>query len=368
MTHRERFQAALDGREPGQMPWVSRLDIWYNARTATGTLPDDVRGLSLHEIEAMLGMGRSARKAAVFHEEYGGVREQSVRDGDYLTLILDTPKGSVSCKWYEPEAYRAQGITKARVERFVKSPQDYEVLGYVAEHTRFVPDYEAYRTYDAEVGEDGYPLVIIGPSPIHRIMLEYLGYERFYYDLADHPGRIEELLGVLDAKYREMWEVVAQSPAKLVLHGTHFSSAMTPPPIFDKYFAQYFRGFNERMHEAGIKVAFHADADLTGLLERVPDCRFDVADTFACAPLVRTTFEDARAAWDDQVVIWGGIPSIILESDYPASDFRHYMRDLLREVAGQSHVILAVSDNVMPGADLDRLKWIRDQLATRRGS
>ena len=83
---------------------------------------------------------------------------------------------------------------------------------------------------------------------------------------------------------------------------------------------------------------------------------------------MRTTFEDARAAWDDQVVIWGGIPSIILESDYPASDFRHYMRDLLREVAGQSHVILAVSDNVMPGADLDRLKWIRDQLATRRGS
>jgi hypothetical protein len=92
----------------------------------------------------------------------------------------------------------------------------------------------------------------------------------------------------------------------------------------------------------------------------VLECEFDVADTFASAPLVNMTFDEARKAWGDKIVIWGAIPSVILEPDYPWDKFKAYMIDLYRKTKKQPAIILAVSDNVMPAAEFDRLKWIRD--------
>jgi hypothetical protein len=357
--YRQRFQAILDGQVPNRPLWVCRLDIWYHARRVSGRLPAEVEGMSIADIEALLGMGRSARKARVYRVEYESVEEETIRDGDRLRHTFITPKGIVSCAWFDAPSQRDRGIAKILVEPYLKSQQDYDVMCYVTAHTRYVPDYDAYRAYDAEVGDDGLPLVLIGESPIHTIMLDYAGYQNFYYHVKDWPDKVQALLEALEVSYRQMWEVVAASPARLVLHGTHFSSDMTPPPIFGRYFVPYFQAFNSRMHEVGIKVAFHADADLTGLLEMVRDCDFDVADTFACAPLVRTTFAEAREAWKDRIVIWGGVPSTILEPGYPMEAFQRYMIDLHRKTRGRSHFIMAVSDNVMPAAELGRLKWIR---------
>jgi len=75
---------------------------------------------------------------------------------------------------------------------------------------------------------------------------------------------------------------------------------------------------------------------------------------------VRTTFDEARAAWKDRIVIWGGVPSIILEPEYPMDAFRRYMIELEAKTRNVSHFIMAVSDNVMPAAEFDRLKWIRE--------
>jgi hypothetical protein len=266
--------------------------------------------------------------------------------------------------WYHPDENRRRGITRIMVEPLLKEPEDYDVMTAVAEAMRFVPDYEAYRVYDEEIGEDGYPFVGLAESPVHLIMLRLAGYDNFYYHLQDFPDKVEGLLEALDAAFRKMWPVLADSPTGMVLHGTHFSSDMTPPPVFEKYFIPYFMEFNKCMHEAGKKVAFHGDADLTGLLEMVRDCGFDVADTFACDPLVKTTFQEAWQAWKDRVVIWGGVPSIILEPDYSWQAFEEYMLQLKARTEGQPGFIMAVSDNLMPNTDFRRLLWIRDNLLT----
>ena len=39
MTDRERILAVLDGKPPDRIPWVPRLQLWYNARVAEGKLP-----------------------------------------------------------------------------------------------------------------------------------------------------------------------------------------------------------------------------------------------------------------------------------------------------------------------------------------
>ena len=50
--------------------------------------------------------------------------------------------------------------------------------------------------------------------------------------MADYPNEFEHLMKVMDQVEKErLWPVVADSPARLILHGVHFDSQMTSPPF-----------------------------------------------------------------------------------------------------------------------------------------
>ena len=57
MTHRERILAAIRGEIPDQLPWVPRLEFWHRARLRHGTLPPELRSLTLTQIADRLGVG-----------------------------------------------------------------------------------------------------------------------------------------------------------------------------------------------------------------------------------------------------------------------------------------------------------------------
>lgn len=38
MTNRERIQAIIEGKRPDKIPWIPRLQIWYNAHKSKGRL------------------------------------------------------------------------------------------------------------------------------------------------------------------------------------------------------------------------------------------------------------------------------------------------------------------------------------------
>ena len=83
------------------------------------------------------------------------------------------------------------------MSRMIERPEDYEVVEYIIEHTEVIPTYEEYERYDAEIGEDGLPMVNSGDCPMNQILREYLGFEWGYLELYDHPGKVEHLLTVL---------------------------------------------------------------------------------------------------------------------------------------------------------------------------
>ena len=57
MTDRERILVAVRGEVADRLPWVPRLEFWYRARLRDGTLPAELRPLTLTEIADRLGMG-----------------------------------------------------------------------------------------------------------------------------------------------------------------------------------------------------------------------------------------------------------------------------------------------------------------------
>jgi hypothetical protein len=206
-------------------------------------------------------------------------------------------------------------------------------------------------------------MVSCGDVPFHYFLLHLAGYNQAYFEMVDHPEEFEHLLTVMTQVEKErLWPVVLDSPARLILHGVHFDSQMTPPHQFRKYITPYYQEFSALLHAKGKSLTWHADDDSKDILAEVKAAGFDMSECFCTAPMVEVTLEEARAAWGEDVIIFGGVPSIILEPTFPEAEFETYMRDVFRTIAPGNAFILGVADNVMPTSIIERVERISDMV------
>lgn len=366
MTMRERQLAVLDGKPPDVIPWIPRLEIWYTAHRLAGTLPEGYRDLTLRQIQKELGVGAPARTGRVFTTRIAGVDRIERRDGLMCTTEYITPLGTVSeTTRRTPDLDRA-GIQPLVVEKLLKRPEDYDVVKYMLEHTEFHPSYQEFEAYDREIGDDGLPMVSVGEVPFHHFLADLCGYEKAYLDLFDYPDRVEDLLQTMTDVYRErMWPLVAGSPARLVLHGAHFASQTTPPSYFKRYITPYVREFTSYMHQCGKSVAQHADNDTSEILDDLAAAGYDMQECFVTAPMVPCTLKQARERWGDSMIIFGGVPSVMLEPTVSDAEFERFMDELFRTIAPGGAFILGVADNVMPTSMIERIARITEIVAER---
>jgi uroporphyrinogen-III decarboxylase len=362
VNHRERFEAVLAGRSPDRIPWVPRLQIWYEAHHRMGTLPQKYQNCSLREIEQDLGAGTPARNGRVFRTEMGDVETHEQKQGYETVTEYITPVGAVSTKQMLTVELESVGIVGQEVEHLIKRQEDYPAVEYLIEHTSIIPTYDSYLAYEDEIGEAGLPIVPIGQDPMNRILQELIGYNTAFYHLYDYPGLVAHLFEVVQAKSLEIQQVVLDSPAKLILYGEHFDSHMTPPPLFKKYMVPHFQSFADRLHANGKFLACHADADSTLLLDLIKEAGFDMAECFVTAPMVPVTIDQARRVWGKDVIIWGGIPSTVLCDPFTDEEFESYMANLFRAIAPGDAFILGVADNAMPETRFERLQRVSEMV------
>ncbi len=366
MNNRERLLAILDHRPPDRIPWIPRLELWYQARALGGTLPSAWEGMSLREVERALDLGTPAREGRVFERVYDGAEVVVRQEGGRRITEYRTPVGMVREVTHYSDDLDAVGLP-GRVEEYpLKRPEDYRVWSWLVEHSRWEPAYDDYQAYDAEIGDDGLPMVSVGDVPIHEFMLDLVGYDDAFYHLADYPREVDRLLGVMtEVQMERMWPVVARSPARLLLHGVHLSSQFTPPPIFNKHILPYYERVMPLMHAHGKAVAMHADNDTSLILDLIEQAGWDMVECFVTAPMVPLTLERSRAAWGHRVIIWGGLPSLLLSPSVPEDEFREYVLDMLRVIAPGDAFILGVADNVMPDSLIERVAWVSELMEER---
>jgi len=374
MTDRERLLAILSGQSPDRIPWIPRLQLWYDARMTQGNMPERWQGWALRDIERDLGLGAPARSGRVYRTELRGVEQRIREEGrDTITEYI-TPLGAVSTRVRRSEALDEVGIEGLEVEKMIKDVADYPAVEYIIAHTDIIPTYDEFLAYDAEIGEEGLPMVQIDPDPMFRVLREFIGFDNAYYHLLDYPAEVAHLLAVLDEWAGEMQRVVLDSPATLILGGVHFHAQMTPPPLFREHMLPYFQEFARRLHARGKALACHADADTSGLLELIVEAGFDMAECFVTAPMVPVTLAQAREAFGTnvssgtdvssgtRVIIWGGVPSVILGDPVSDDAFEDYMLNLFRTIAPGDAFILGVADNVMPESKIERIARISEMV------
>ena len=361
-TNRERLLDIMAGRSPDRVPWIPRLKLWYDAHVRHGTLPAKYQGLSMHEIETDLRLGAPARDGAIFRTELRDVEVRKSADRGSVITEYITPHGSVSTAHRRSDTLDEAGIQGREMGFLIQGPDDYGPVEYLIEHTEIIPTYDEYEAYEREIGEDGVPLVAIGQDPMSRFLLELAGYNTAYYHLRDYPRLVKHLLGALTEQAQVIQDVTLESPAKLILHGAHFQTQFTPPKLFEEYMLPYFQPLAQRMHERGKLLACHADADTSRILGLIKAAGFDMAECFVTAPMVPMTLDRARAILGTDVIIWGGIPSVLLCDPVTDAEFDAYMLRLFRTIAPGDAFILGVADNVMPEAKIERVARVTEMV------
>jgi uroporphyrinogen-III decarboxylase len=142
---------------------------------------------------------------------------------------------------------------------------------------------------------------------------------------------------------------------------------MTPKPIFEKYMKPALKLVSDAMHSVGKLHCIHADADSRELLELYMESGVDMLDCYCTYPMVSVTMDETLERVGDKMVIWGGIPSTLLVTHaYSQQFFLDYIDNffkVLDRYKGKSRVVVAVADNVVPEADIERVEIIAERCA-----
>lgn len=368
MTDRQRVLAVLRGERADRMAWIPRMELWYRAAVKQDTLPDRYRGKTLRQIERALGCGTPARSGKIFTKRYENVEVVTRREEHLKITEYRTPVGTVREVMQFSDELTRHGLPGHVIEYPLKTPDDYRIWTYITEHTFWDAAYDAYDAYDRDIGDDGLPMTPIGDVPFHQFVRELAGYDQAFFHLVDYPDDVHALLRTLTDVFAErLLPLVLASPAVLLLHGGHLSTHYAPPPLFEKYILPHCERFFGTLHAAGKFLTMHADNDTSAILAQLRAGGWDLMECFATAPLVRTTLADAFDAWDDDVAIWGGVPSSLLGPECPQRDFEAHLDAILDAVQDRPRVILGISDNLMPGAYIERVEMISRRLGLING-
>jgi hypothetical protein len=136
---------------------------------------------------------------------------------------------------------------------------------------------------------------------------------------------------------------------------------MTTPRLLKKYSLPYYQRYCEILHGQEKKPGNHTDGNIKPLLSLLRESGLDVCESFSPSTLTECTFGEAWIAWQNGPIIWGGIPSPILEERTSEEDFVQYVQNLL-DFVGDKPIILGVGDMVMGYNSIERVRYIVDQV------
>jgi hypothetical protein len=394
MTYKERMLRAARGQWADRLPFVPRLDLWHNANRLRGTLPPgygpeattaeiaDGLGVGHHRIIPEFlkvrtpddtidrGLGIFRLRGFAYRAELTGVdRLVHVADDGATVVTYHTPVGSVSCRiTFTEEMLRAGASITWIDEHAIKRPEDYAVVGYIFRNARVTPDYENYRTFQQDVGDKGLAVAhgLGSASPVQHLMRDLVDSTQFYYELADHPKEVAQLVEDMTPFYEQLVRVLAGSPAEAVMMGANYDDTITYPPLFEAHILPWLQRWADVLHGAGKIFFSHCDGENEGLLPLLAASGIDVAESVCAPPMVQCTLGAMRKAFDGKTTIFGGVPSVVLLEDSTTDDeFEAHMDGLFAEIAPGDRFILGVSDMVPPDAKWERLVRIAEMVEAR---
>ncbi|MFO7963170.1 MAG: B12-binding domain-containing protein, partial [Desulfobacterales bacterium] len=391
MTHKQRMLAAMRGEMVDRIPFVPRLDLWWLANLTKGTIPSKYQGMMPDEISRKEGWAcyhmvpnfadiSSAedvlhRSIGLFNfkqSAYGWRFSPDVavtvqeKDGQQ-SVEYATPLGSVrTIGGLTEEAQRAGSSIGWVQEHALKTSRDYRVMAYIFENLEVFPQEEGCRQYLEKVGEEGAVAAggpSLGASPMHLIQKELIEATQFFYAYKDNYRELKVLADGIAVYFDKVLDILADSPAEVILWGANYDEMLTYPPYFEKEILPWLRKASDVLGSRGKILATHTDGENQGLMELIRDSGAHVAESVTPYPMTKVKIEEYYARWRDRITIMGGIPeSILLEETASDEEFEAFLDTLFKAVAPGDRLILGTADSTPPNAKFDRLHRIAERV------
>ena len=371
MNHRERILSVYRGETPDVVPFMLDLSHWFYERTRR---PWDLSAAyekperDLIEYHKKAGVGFYLANLASFYtvahaDDVDVTIVKRERNGvPEITWRIETPLGSIErSRIWEPRTY-AWGISRWGIE----TEQDLRVLRHAMATRWFQPRWDRYQAWVDEVGDAGVVYASRGYSAMGYLLNYWMGIERTMFAAVDWPATLRETVDAVNANILQLVDLLAASPAEIVIMGDNFSGDVQPPSFFDAWSRPFYEECIRRLHAAGKYVAVHIDGRLRGAIRMIRDVGADCGDAITPTPMGDLTPAQCRAEAGPDFILSGGVSPDLWLPNVPLSAFTDKVLEWLDLRHKSPRLIANAGDQVPPGADEDRIMIMRD-LVERHG-
>ena len=377
MNKRQRVISMLRGQKPDKVPWFADLAYWIDYLNDVGRMPDKYlqdqtpqqrevlstglaapfNGPGLIQLHKDLNTGFYLQGYFPFYTVYDDqVQAETKLEGNRKITSVKTPYGNMREIWEYIFATHSWGPR----EFMLKDSDDIKKYQYLYEHTSYLPDYGTAKARADLVKEIGVNLVYMPKSPLMELVALHAGIEAVTYMIADDEGEFADLMMVMRAKHDEACEIALNAPAECIMIPENLSSDTISPRMYRQYCADYAAYWTDRIRKAGKFSFVHLDGVINPLLTEVSNIGFDVVEGLTPAPVGDLAFEQLRPITKNNAILWGGIPSGYFGPSVSDADFDTYVIRLIRQMAADGRSVLAVGDQVVPGAEFARIARVHE--------
>jgi len=341
MTPRKRVEAVMHGDMPDKVPLTM-----YERKIPQCTAERQLRNEGLCIVD---------RRVRVVITETPNVRHTTFNYTEkgvgYIKTVTTTPYGDlVSIR-------QPAGFTSWQVSKMFKGPDDYKRLMFTIKDQRFRADYEAFARAEQAAGEDVILRAGVGGNPLHMIMIHWMGVETFAIEWAERRDEILKLYDAMAAKQREIYPLVARSPASHANYGGNEVPEVMGKERFEKYVVPLYNEAADVFHEHGKLLGTHLDGNNKLWAQAVADSGLDYVEAFTPAPDCDMTVKEALDAWPGKF-LWINFPSSVHLRTIP--QIEDTTRDILRQAAPGNRLIIGITE------DIPEDRWQQNMLAISR--
>ena len=360
LTSRQRILAALNHRMGDRLAWAPYFRTWWESHQKAGNVPAFLQGAGSYlEAFSYMDLDILDKGAAAAREVYEGVE----------TVEEELPSGCIKTRYMTPvgEVYSIQERTSAYDDTLYKtsypfkSMADYPVIMHLLEVMHYEPSYEEYEERQSQAGNDGQYMSEVPSTPLHRLFINWMGYQDTCFALADYPDEMDQLMGLIFERNQEALEIAMRSPAPIILTPGCTNADFDTPRLYQRYAMPHLKMVSERCHAAGKRHVAHMCGKLKPLLPLIAEAGLDGIESLTPPPYADTYLWEAREALPGVCII-GGVSPHLLVGHWTRHEIEDYLRELFRRMAPGDDFILAVSDDTPCDAEIERFIWIRELL------
>ncbi|MFQ6094739.1 MAG: uroporphyrinogen decarboxylase family protein [Candidatus Bathyarchaeia archaeon] len=379
MTLRERIISTFKRAKVDRIVWQPRIYYWFYGNRLRNRLPEGYEDKSLLEsfysnIQAYRGVVpdryRDKSMLEIYDDLHASPRyPQEVLGVNIYRLEIDESSGIEVSVIDKGEGEKIT-ITKTpvgvlrevtrhgyHVEHPVKTPKDYKIMEYILDHTEFQFDDHAFEIADREFGDNGVVQSFYPRSPLQRLIINYMGFERTVTALYRHWEETEEFMRVIEEWDDKMYRVLLGSPLEIFNFGENIDADLDSPKLFERYLAPYYNKRIEQIHARGKFCHIHMDGSIKPLLPLLREIEFDGIEAATPLPQGDVTLEELKRALGDKILL-DGIPALLFLPQYPMERFKRLAQKVLEIFS--PNLILGISDELPPTGDIERVKMVSE--------